>query len=67
MLHDAAQVTERMVRLAQDGTLTAVDGSTVRIAAESICVHGDTPGAAAMAAEVRRGLEDAGITIRSFA
>ena len=67
VLHDAAQVTERMVRLAQDGTLTAVDGSTVRIAAESICVHGDTPGAAAMAAEVRRGLEDAGITIRSFA
>ena len=67
VLHDAAEVTERMVRLAQDGTLTAVDGSTVRIAAESICVHGDTPGAAAMAAEVRRGLEDAGITIRSFA
>ncbi|MBS6029882.1 MAG: LamB/YcsF family protein [Kocuria rhizophila] len=67
VLHDAAEVTERMVRLAQDGTLTAVDGSTVRIHAESICVHGDTPGAAAMAAEVRRGLEDAGITIRSFA
>ena len=67
VLHDAAEVTERMVRLAQDGTLTAVDGSTVRIPAESICVHGDTPGAAAMAAEVRRGLEDAGITIRSFA
>lgn len=67
VLHDAAEVTERMVRLAQDGTLTAVDGSTVRIHAESICVHGDTPGAAAMAAEVRRGLEDAGVTIRSFA
>ncbi|GAA2521798.1 5-oxoprolinase subunit PxpA [Kocuria salsicia] len=67
VLHDAAEVTEHMVRLAQDGTLTAVDGSTVRIHAESICVHGDTPGAAAMAAEVRRGLEDAGITIRSFA
>lgn len=67
VLHDAAEVTERMVRLAQDGTFTAVDGSTVRIHAESICVHGDTPGAAAMAAEVRRGLEDAGVTIRSFA
>ena len=66
VLHDAAQVTERMIRLAEDDTLTAVDGSTVRIAAESICVHGDTPGSAAMAAEVRAGLERAGITIRSF-
>ncbi|RLY93699.1 LamB/YcsF family protein [Kocuria tytonicola] len=67
VLHDAAEVTRRMIRLAEDGTLTAVDGSTVRIAAQSICVHGDTPGSAAMAAEVRRGLEDAGVTIRSFA
>lgn len=67
VLHDAAQVTERMVRLAEDGTLTAVDGSTVQIHAESICVHGDTPGAAAMAAEVRAGLDRTGITVRSFA
>lgn len=67
VLHDAAQVTERMVRLAEDGTLTAVDGSTVRIHTESICVHGDTPGAAAMAAEVRAGLDRVGITVRSFA
>ena len=67
VLNDAAQVTQRMVRLAEDGTLTAVDGSTVRIQAESICVHGDTPGAAAMAAEVRAGLDRAGITVRSFA
>ena len=67
VLHDATQVTERMVRLAEDGTLTAVEGSTVRIQAESICVHGDTPGAAAMAAEVRAGLDRAGITVRSFA
>ncbi|MBX4340927.1 LamB/YcsF family protein, partial [Mycobacterium tuberculosis] len=67
VLNDAAQVTQRMVRLAEDGTLTAVDGSTVRIQAESICVHGDTPGSAAMAAEVRAGLDRAGITVRSFA
>ena len=66
VLHDAAQVTERMIRLAEHGTLTAVDGSTVHLAAESICVHGDTPGSATMAAEVRTGLERAGITIRSF-
>lgn len=66
VLHDAAEVTERMVRLAQDGTLTAVDGSTVRIHAESICVHGDTPGAVSMARAVRRGLEDAGVGVQAF-
>jgi UPF0271 protein len=66
VLHDPAEVTERMIRLAEDGTLSAVDGSTVRIRAESICVHGDTPGSAAMAAEVRAGLERAGVQIRSF-
>ena len=67
VLHDAREVTRRMVRLAQEGTLEAVDGSTIRVRAESICVHGDTPGSAAMAAEVRAGLERAGITVRSFA
>lgn len=67
VLHDSAEVTERMIRLAEDGTLTAVDGSTVRIQADSICVHGDTPGSAAMAADVRAGLERAGVEIRSFA
>lgn len=67
VLHDAREVTERMVRLAEEGTLTAVDGSTIRVRADSICVHGDTPGSAAMAAEVRAGLERAGVEIQSFA
>ena len=56
-----------MVRLATEGVVTAVDGSDVRVAAESICVHGDTPGAVSMAAAVRRALEDAGVTIAPFA
>ena len=67
VLHDVREVTERMIRLTRDGTLTAVDGSTVRVRADSICVHGDTHGAAVMAAEVRAGLERAGVEIRSFA
>lgn len=67
VLHDAREVTERMVRLAEEGTLTAVDGATIRVRAESICVHGDTPGSAAMAAEVRAGLERAGVEVRCFA
>lgn len=67
VLHDAREVTERMVRLAEEGTLTAIDGSTIRVRADSICVHGDTPGSAAMAAEVRAGLERSGVQIQSFA
>ncbi|MDO5662725.1 MAG: 5-oxoprolinase subunit PxpA [Brachybacterium sp.] len=66
VLHDSREVTERMVRLAEEGVVRAVDGTDIRVRAESICVHGDTPGAVAMAAEVRSGLEDAGIEIRPF-
>lgn len=60
-------VVEHVVRIACDGEVVAVDGSRLRIEAESICVHGDTPGAAAMAATVRRALEAAGATVRAFA
>ena len=67
VLHDEDEVAARMVRLATEGVVTAVDGSDVRVAAESICVHGDTPGAVSMAAAVRRTLEDAGVTIAPFA
>ena len=67
VLHDEAEVAARMVRLATEGVITAVDGSDVRVEAESICVHGDTPGAVSMAAAVRRALDNAGVTIASFA
>ncbi|MBV1778052.1 LamB/YcsF family protein [Paeniglutamicibacter sp. ABSL32-1] len=67
VLHDPAQVTANMIRLATEGTIVAVDGSVIPMDAESICVHGDTAGAVAMAAAVRAGLESAGVSIKSFA
>ncbi|EMY32245.1 LamB/YcsF family protein [Arthrobacter crystallopoietes BAB-32] len=67
VIHDADTVVGNMVRLAQTGKITAIDGSTITVEAESICVHGDTPGSVAMAAAVRAGLESAGVTVRSFA
>ncbi|MBG6084620.1 LamB/YcsF family protein [Zhihengliuella flava] len=67
VIHDPEAVTANMVRLATEGTITAIDGTVIRTDAESICVHSDTPGAVAMAAAVRRGLEEAGVNIRSFA
>jgi 5-oxoprolinase (ATP-hydrolysing) subunit A len=66
VLHDEKTVTERMVRLATEGMLTAVDGTEIRVEAASLCVHSDTPGAVAMAAAVRAGLEAAGVRIGPF-
>ncbi|WP_139006463.1 LamB/YcsF family protein [Arthrobacter crystallopoietes] len=67
VLHDPEVVVANMVRLAQASEIVAVDGSVVKVQAESICVHGDTPGSVAMAAAVRTGLEAAGVGVRSFA
>ena len=66
VLHDIAEIASRAVRMVTDGVVTAIDGSDVPIAAESICVHGDTPGAVAIAAAVRGALEGAGVDVRPF-
>ncbi len=57
----------RAVGLARDGGVTALTGERVAVAARSLCVHGDTPGAARLAARVRRALEDAGLRVEAFA
>jgi UPF0271 protein len=67
LLEDPAEVAERMVRLVTAGELVAVDGTTIPVRAESICVHGDTPGAVAMARSVAKALADAGVPLTSFA
>lgn len=66
VLHDPDAVAERMVQWVRTGMVTASDGSAVRIAAESICVHGDSPGAVAMAQRVRDRLLAEGVGIRAF-
>jgi UPF0271 protein len=67
LLHDPAEVAARMVKLVAEGTLTADDGTEVEIEADSLCVHGDTPGAVAMAQAVRQRLSTAGVRIAPFA
>jgi UPF0271 protein len=66
VLEDPAQVAEHVLRMATDSAIRTVDGTILKINADSICVHGDSPGAVAMAAAVRAALSDAGITIASF-
>ena len=66
VLHDPAEIAERMRRLATEGVVTAIDGSELALSAETICVHGDTPGAVGIARAVRATLEAAGLTIAPF-
>lgn len=66
VLHDPAQVADRMLDLVRTGEITAIDGSRVRLRADSICVHGDSPGAVAMARAVRQRLESAGVALTPF-
>lgn len=66
VLHDPDEVAERCVRLVARGEVTAVDGSVVPVRAASLCVHGDSPGAVAMARAVREHLERAGVTVAPF-
>lgn len=53
VIHEVEAVAQRVLRMATEGTVEAVDGSTVNLDAQSICVHGDTPGAVAIAQKVR--------------
>ncbi|MFF1252060.1 LamB/YcsF family protein [Pseudarthrobacter sp. NPDC058329] len=67
VLHDVDSIVERAVRLATKGEVLALDGTLVQVQPDSLCIHGDTPGAVEMAAAVRAGLEAAGVELESFA
>ncbi|MDO9398397.1 MAG: 5-oxoprolinase subunit PxpA [Herbiconiux sp.] len=67
VLHDPVEIAERMRRLATEGVVTAVDGTDLAVTAETICVHGDTPGAVSIARAVRAELEAAGLALGPFA
>ena len=67
VLHDEALIAQRMLTLVREGVIEAVDGSMVRVEADSICVHGDSPGAVAIARKIRQRFESEGVQIASFA
>ncbi len=66
VIHDPAAVVARTVRMVRDREVVALDGSVVRLEADTLCLHGDTPGAADLARAVRAGLEAAGVEIGSL-
>jgi UPF0271 protein len=67
VLHDGPEIARRCVGMASGTTVKDIDGGDLQISPDSICVHGDTPGAVEIAQCVRRALAEAGVTLASFA
>ena len=67
VLHDPAGVAERVADMVCSGRVTAVDGSVIAIEVESVCVHGDSPGAVGIATAVRDRLVAEGVALTAFA
>jgi UPF0271 protein len=63
VLHDAQQVIERSVRLVTEGTVVAIGGEVIGVHADTLCLHGDTPGAVTLARNLRAAFEKAGVTL----
>jgi len=66
VIHDAAAVEQRVIAMVRDQAVQAIDGTRVPLTVDTICVHGDTPGAAELAARVRAALETAGVNVKAF-
>ncbi len=66
VISDAPSVVARSLRLVTDGQVTAVNGSQVSVRAQSLCLHGDTPGALRLARRVRDALTKAGVELSPF-
>ena len=66
VIHDVDSVVERSVKMITQNRVIAITGEELTIHADSICLHGDTPGALEMAKAVKSGLENAGVEIKTM-
>ena len=66
VLREPAEIADRVAVMVRTGQVSAIDGSMIDVDAESICVHGDSPGAVQIATAVRRRLEAEGVTLEAF-
>jgi UPF0271 protein len=64
VIHDPAVVVDRAVRMVRDGVVFTAAGKEIPLKVDTICVHGDTPGAAQLTKRIRAGLEAAGVQVR---
>ena len=66
VIKDAQAASERLLRFLDTGNMPTIDGGSVRLKAESICIHGDNPAAVAMARHLKQQLEDQGVQVKPF-
>jgi 5-oxoprolinase (ATP-hydrolysing) subunit A len=66
LLHDPAEAAARALRIVREGRVEAVDGTPLRVRADTICVHGDTPEALEMARALRAALAAGGVEVKAF-
>jgi UPF0271 protein len=66
VLHDPVMVAERVVRMVQDSAVTSITGKVLKMKMDTVCIHGDTPGAVELGRHVRDGLKVAGIDVKPF-
>jgi len=64
VIHEPALVVDRAVRMVRDGVVLTAAGKEIPLQVDTICVHGDTPGASQLTKRIRAGLEAAGIQVR---
>ena len=66
VIHDINEVVTRVVRMVTEKTVVAITGKVIPIQAQTICVHGDTPGAVDMVKAIRAALEKENVNLRAF-
>jgi UPF0271 protein len=66
VIDDPAVVAARVLRMVRQGTVETADGQIMRVVADTVCIHGDTPGAAGLARAIREQLALAGVGVRAM-
>jgi len=66
VLHDPGMIADRVVKMVQDGAVVSVTGKVIKMRTDTVCIHGDTPGAVEIARGVRQALKEAGIAVAPF-
>ncbi len=66
VLHDAKTIADRVMRMVEDRTIVSISGKTIKVNVDTVCIHGDTPGAVDIARAVRQTLDHKGIKVAPF-
>jgi 5-oxoprolinase (ATP-hydrolysing) subunit A len=66
LLRDPEEAAAQALRIVEQSMVIAADGASVPVQADTICIHGDTPGASQIAAEIHRRFRQAGISIKAL-